>query len=1364
LLAVTPLHAQLDQKGQWSAVFSMPLVAVHAALMHTGQVLLFDAWEIPGTPSARLWNPSTNVYTAVPNGFAELFCAGHILTNDGRLLTTGGHNGGGVGTTDATVFDPTTLQWTPLANLNYARWYPSVTQLADGRTFTIGGAITRPDIAEIPEIMAAQGGPWTSMPGAQKDVGEYPQVYQAPNGRLFVNGSDASGISWLLDVNTNLWTSLGVSPASSGTSVMYRAGKIMMTGGGTANADPLVPTTGVIDLNAPTPSWRQTASMAFARAQHNLVLLPDGKVLVVGGATEISLETTSGVLTSEIWDPATELWTQVEAMTRPRMYHSVALLLPDGRVLAAGGGRLGPDELNGQFYSPPYLFKGARPQVTSAPLNLAYGQSFSVGTPDPSAVARVTFLRASSVTHGINLDQRFAELSFTQGTGTLTVQAPVDARTMPPGDYLLFVLNSDDVPSVARIVRLGGAAAAPSLLLSDASAAEGTASGGTAIFTVAVNGSTTQTVTVDYATANGTATAGSDYTAASGTLSFPPGVTSRTISVPITGDADVEPNETFTVTLSSAANASIADGLGVGTIVNDDAPVVSAITINDVSLNEGSGGGTPVAAFTVTLSPASAQSVLVRYRTVAGTAAAPGDFTSTNGTLTFAGGTTQQTIQVPIVTDSLVEPNETFEVELYEPTNGYIADDRGLGTIVDDDAGTVTATYVVAAGNDDVNEDGTAYAPTGSTVWLGTGETTGAGYLGLRFTGVTIPAGATVTAAHLEVDSSGTHWNALEFEQGVEASGNSAPFSPTARPSQRPLLPGRVSHASDVEWGNGARIALEDIGGLVQAAVQQPGWAGQALTVVVRGTGGAWSRKEVKSAEGGAATAPRLVVTYAVGGGGGNQAPQITTAQATPVSGGAPLAVSFTGAATDPEGGALTYTWTFGDGTTGTGATATHTYAAGTYTATLTVSDGSLSATSAPLTITATAPATPTLAIGDVSVTETDSGTVGAVFTVTLSVASAQTVTVGYATANGTATAGSDYVATSGTLSFTPGQTSRTITVPVTGDVRDESTETFVVNLSSAVGATITDAQGAGTIVDNDPTPALSISDVSITEGNSGSKNATFTVTLSAASGQAITVGWATQNGTATAPSDYATKSGSLSFAVGATSRSFTVSVKGDRLAEGNEQFFAVLSGAVNATIAKASGTATIVNDDGGAAAPQRVMVAVDGAMVTLSWSSGDVRTSSAYVVEVGTTFGGAELGRFPVGAATRVSGAPGPGTYYARIRAISPAGDDPGSSEMIFTTPPSPLPPRTPEGLTAMVGSDHLVTLNWNAASGNATTYVIDVGSASGRTDLVSIGTGNLDTTFTTIAPPGTYFVRVRALNAFGASAESNEVTVAVV
>ncbi len=226
--------------------------------------------------------------------------------------------------------------------------------------------------------------------------------------------------------------------------------------------------------------------------------------------------------------------------------------------------------------------------------------------------------------------------------------------------------------------------------------------------------------------------------------------------------------------------------------------------------------------------------------------------------------------------------------------------------------------------------------------------------------------------------------------------------------------------------------------------------------------------------------------------------------------------------------------------------------------------------------------ATPTLSINDVTVTEGDSGTTNAVFTVTLSAASTQPVTVGYATANGTATAGSDYTGTSGTqtLTFPANTVSQSITVPVNGDTVSEPNETFTVTLSGATNATIARAQGTGTITNDDGAPTLSIDDVTVTEGNSGTTNAVFTVTLSPAGSQTVTVDYATANGTATAGSDYTSTSNTLTFPADTISRTITVPVIGDTTLEPNEAFTVTLSGATNATIARAQGTGTITNDD----------------------------------------------------------------------------------------------------------------------------------------------------------------------------------------
>ena len=191
---------------------------------------------------------------------------------------------------------------------------------------------------------------------------------------------------------------------------------------------------------------------------------------------------------------------------------------------------------------------------------------------------------------------------------------------------------------------------------------------------------------------------------------------------------------------------------------------------------------------------------------------------------------------------------------------------------------------------------------------------------------------------------------------------------------------------------------------------------------------------------------------------------------------------------------------------------------------------------------------TPSLSIADLSVTEGNTGTINAVFTVTLSAASPQTVTVNYATSNGTALSGAtaDYTATSGSLSFAPGVTTRPVTVVVRGDTLDEADETFNVNLSGASNATIADNQAVGTILDNDPTPTVSINNVSVNEGDFGTRTATFTVTLSAASGRTVSMSYATANGTASSTNDYTAENGTVTFNAGTTTQTITISVRGD--------------------------------------------------------------------------------------------------------------------------------------------------------------------------------------------------------------------------
>jgi hypothetical protein len=296
---------------------------------------------------------------------------------------------------------------------------------------------------------------------AQRRIPLYPFMFVLPNGKLFDAGPDQT--TRTLDVNTGQWSTVGQSPVDGHSAVMYRPGKILKSG---TWADPDFPgiqstnRAAAIDMTDPSPAWREVAPMHHPRSYHTLTVLPDGTVLASGGATQTDgINPSNAVFSTEIWDPTTDTWTETASYQRPRLYHSSAILLPDGRVLLAGGGAFAPanNESNAEIFSPPYLFKGPQPTVTVAPTTLTYGQTFSITTPDASKIQKVSFVRVGSVTHNFDQDQRFQWLNMRAGqtAGTIEADAPIDANTAPPGYYHLFILDDKGVPSKGWTVKIG---------------------------------------------------------------------------------------------------------------------------------------------------------------------------------------------------------------------------------------------------------------------------------------------------------------------------------------------------------------------------------------------------------------------------------------------------------------------------------------------------------------------------------------------------------------------------------------------------------------------------------------------------------------------------------------------------------------------------------------------------------------------------------------------------------------------------------------------------------------------------------------------------------------------------------------------
>lgn len=451
--------------GQWSAVLPFPIVSVHAALLHTGDVVV---WDDNGS-TAYLWRPSTGAITQAFNSAqANIFCGGLTTLADGRLLTAGGGSEPGVANRDATAYDPVTQAWPALASMVKLRWYPTATTLADGRVLVSAGSDPNGGVA-TPEIYTPATNTWSLLSNAPLLQPFYPFMFQLPNGKVLYAGSIESHTgtdTYVLDTAAQTWTVVDAQGLAGGSAAMYRPGVVIKTGSAALHPPFItaVNTAFTIDMSQAVPGWRSTGSMAFGRAAHNLTLLPNGMVAVTGGITNTD-STTEGqaVLPAEIWNPSTGTWATMAAMQTTRGYHSTALLLPDGRVFVAGGGREPGlvDRLSAEIFSPPYLFKGPRPTIDSVSVGTAYGATLSVATPDAAAIASVALVRPGTVTHAFNENQRYVPLTFTQATGGLSVQLPANGNIAPPGYYMLFLVNSNGVPSLATWLQLGGTAAPP---------------------------------------------------------------------------------------------------------------------------------------------------------------------------------------------------------------------------------------------------------------------------------------------------------------------------------------------------------------------------------------------------------------------------------------------------------------------------------------------------------------------------------------------------------------------------------------------------------------------------------------------------------------------------------------------------------------------------------------------------------------------------------------------------------------------------------------------------------------------------------------------------------------------------------------
>ena len=478
LLLPESMLAQLggpNGKGKWSDVIPMPIVSVASANLPNGKILTWSAYDRfrfggnRGKTYTVIFDPATNTSEEflISDTQHDMFCPGTANLSDGRVIVTGGSS-----SPKTSIYDPFTNQWTSSANLNIPRGYHSMVTLSDGNVFTIGGSWSGGRGNKHSEIWDYETGTWSRKEGipvaAMGNSSDYHAwLWQAPNGKLFHAGPTRE-MHWI-DYSTpeGSYTSAGSRAADdhafSGAIVMYDKGKLLKMGGAVSFSGNQIANgiTTIIDINQEQVGLERVGDMKIPRALHNAIVLPTGEVFIGGGLERAKyFSDTNSRLTPEIWSPKTKQWRTLAPMQIPRNYHSISILLPDGRIMLAGGGLCGSCTENhpdAEIYSPPYLFKAdgspaSRPAIQSAPTAAPQNSVLTIST--DKAVDYFSIVRFSSNTHSTNNEQRRIELEANHvGTNLYQVTIP-DVNVAVPGYYMLFAVDAEGVPSVSKSIML----------------------------------------------------------------------------------------------------------------------------------------------------------------------------------------------------------------------------------------------------------------------------------------------------------------------------------------------------------------------------------------------------------------------------------------------------------------------------------------------------------------------------------------------------------------------------------------------------------------------------------------------------------------------------------------------------------------------------------------------------------------------------------------------------------------------------------------------------------------------------------------------------------------------------------------------
>lgn len=468
----------------WTGIITLQVNPIAAANLPDGKVLMWSAFNETsfqgdvGTSNSQtytsVFDPATNVSTKVlvTNTGDDMFCPGTGNLPDGRILVNGGSS-----SPKTSIYDPAAGTWTASGRMAIPRGYQGDTVLPDGSVFTLGGSWSGGSGGKSAEVWT--NGTWRRLSGVSAvpitgpDPGgvfrgdNHLWLFSVSNNQIFHAGPSAP-MHWINPAGNGTITSAGNRGddpyAINGSAVLYAPNLIMKTGGAAAYQDTNATTSTYVISIAGTVSVKKIAPMAYARAFATGVILPSGQVVVIGGQTHpVPFNDNTAILIPEIWDPDTQVFRQLKPMVTPRVYHSTALLLPDGRVFSGGGGQCGSgcsaNHFNTEILTPPYLLKAdgsaaSRPSITSAPATGTRGGTLAVTTDTP--VASFVLMRLSSVTHTVNNDQRRVPLTIasTSSATSYVLDVPSDAGIVLPGYYMLFALDAAGVPSVSQTLRI----------------------------------------------------------------------------------------------------------------------------------------------------------------------------------------------------------------------------------------------------------------------------------------------------------------------------------------------------------------------------------------------------------------------------------------------------------------------------------------------------------------------------------------------------------------------------------------------------------------------------------------------------------------------------------------------------------------------------------------------------------------------------------------------------------------------------------------------------------------------------------------------------------------------------------------------